>query len=751
MRTPEEKILRAVGEIKNEKLITATMPKHRRSLFGTERRRLTYVTVDREPVSRMYYVKRAVIGIAAAALVITGAVMLWRYIRYDYVDPDQSDFRSGAYSDYEALPVLPENGEDDGTGRDNVLLLTTVSGDGDADLKYRVELLADNVFQMSADDPYMLVCDPYAVVTDINTGEEIGTMYFFPGDPLPIMPAKGVKYDSGGMGMDWLRADVGFMYADSGTCPLFSTQYATEKGGMYTTFYGINSDGELQIFTNFSIDKSILSEGTTVGMELSGTNTVKDNYYIDIKRNVTFEFDFDNIFIYAYKGTTPPEKSEEPHDPVAGPSELHENSTAKALPVQEKFLSDREPGAGEGDAFGLDMLVCANGTVYQYISYGRFSYDTTLKQSRDFSYSREDTITELIDGIKAVSDRNGVLQEEYLSLLQKADDVRGYFTNEPITTTDFYYIGDNYMISVGSDGWGNGVRFMQRLDGKSAWSTRTLRMRKTLELLWTVAAEQPDIYGDMSIVFVTSMMSGHDVEYSLEAIVRDHTDELREYLAAYGADMEQISVLTPEQERAAYMPVGNIHIDENGKESSSNSYNQYGRSYLNWEGRGYVSRMAHVTENVYKFAELNSLDDLKKALDDTPVEELPVITPREHLFDMVEMPWDTQGHIFRAVGTSYIIEQLNTPDGEPVAFVVYEYNVQLTEVIKEVQFFRQTPKYYDGDGSYDITRLDFVSDSSGDKERLYLRISAPFWQHDFIEKCLQRGYRFGTYYFEITS
>ncbi len=749
MRTPEDKLLRAIGSIQDEKLITSTMPKQRRSLFGTERHRLSFVTVEHETVSKAYYIRRAVIGIAAAALVITGAVMLWRYIRYDYVDPDRTDFRGAAYSDYEDLPVLPENGEDDGTGRDNVLLLTIESGDGDSGLEYRVELLADNVYQISEDDPYMLICDPYAVVTDMNTGNEIGTMYFFPGDPLPIMPAKGVKYDNGGRSMDWLRASVEFMYDENGTHPLFITQYAAKTGGMYTTFYGINSDGELQIFTNLNIDKSILSEGNTVGMELSGTNTIIANYYIDLKREITFGFDFENIFIYAYKGTQPPEKPEEPHDPVAGPSELHENSTVTALPVQEKFLSDRLPAAGEGDA--LDMLVCANGTVYEYISYGRFSYDRALKEARDSSYSREDTITELINGIKAVSDSDGALQTEYLTLLQKAE-VRGYFDNEPITDTDFYYIGDNYMISVDNDGRGNGARFLQRLDGKYAWSARALNIRKALELLWEKAAEQPDTYGDMSIVFVTTMMYGEDYDFGLEVIVREGTYELAAYLSDNIGNMEHISVITPEEERAAYMPIGNINTDAHGNETAVDSYNWYGHSFLACDNKAYREMSVHVITDLQKFAELNNIEELKNI----DLAELTEITPYEDIFDPVLMPYDKQGHKFYSFyggGLWYIIETLPDENGGIAGYEVYRQDGQMTIVRNEALWFRLHPVYHESGEQYIIDRLDLVNvtfDDGGDRPMLRITPKPFSASESLLEKIIKR-FDFTPYYWEIAQ
>ena len=749
MRTPEEKILRAIGSITDDRLIAKTMPGKRLNLSGTVRVHGSAAPEELPPVSRLYILKRAVIGIAAAALVITGAVMLWRYIRYDYVDPDRTDFRDAAYSGYEDLPVLPGDGADDGSGRDNVLLDTAESGDGDSGLEYRVELFADNVYRLSADDPYMLVCDPYALVTDMNTGKEVGTLHFFPGEPR-IMPAKGVKYDTGGTGMEWLRARTEFMYTESGTYPLFITQYAAEMGGMYTTFYGINADGELEMFHNAFVDKGILSEGNTCGMELSGSESMIGNYFIDPKRELVFGFDFENMLINVYKGTQPPEMPEIVRSPVDGPEVRRENNTVPGLPLQEKYLSDRLPAAGEGDAVSNDMLLCANGTVYQFITYGRVPYGDALKSARDLAGMRQDTVSELLEGVKMISD-DGELKEEYLPLLQKAQG-NDFFTNEQYTATDLYYIGENYMISVGSDEWGTGIRYLQRLTDSTDWGKTALGLRKDLELLWTAAAEYPDRYGDMSIVLVTSVMQGKDIQFTLEAVVRADTDDLTAYLTERGADMELMTVLTPEQERGTYLPVGCIYADENGTETVTDSYNSYGSSFLAWDGRVYRAMAVHTTEDVYRFAQTNGFDELETALGNVPAEELPEITPYEEIFDPVLMPYDAKGHKFFAAGTSYVIEKFPEAPGEPVGYVVYQLDGQMTIVRKEAVLFRLHPVFSESEEHYEVKKLDFVTavlnGAAGTFERPKLRITADPSSHSLLEKVIRRN-DFTPYYWEI--
>lgn len=737
MRTPEEKILRAIGSIQNEELIESSMPKQRFSLIKTERRELTEITVHREQVGKMYWVKRAVIGLAAAAVVITGAVVLWKYLQNDFVEPSRQELNAGTYNDYDDLPVLPDNSTEIISGRNNVLLYTVTSGDGDSGLKYKVELMADNVYQ-DPNDPYMLICDPYAIVTDVNSGRVIGKMGFYRSYSREYFDAaKKLKYSTAGSGMDWLRADVTFMYVGENVYPLFSTQCAADTGGMYTAFYGIDSMGLLRMYRNTGIDRNILSEGSSVGVLLSGYQEHEENRVYDIRRDVTFEFHPENISVRVYKGKEPPAEDPDLHLPVSGPSEMTDHSVTKTFDIQRKYISSRMPYEGEGYVVP-DMVTVSNGNVYIYATFGANPYDEIMGIAQSLSTWHSD-VDELEAGLRAVCDEND-LNPEYLPLLQKAD-VYDYITNDLKNNDklDFYYIGDHWIMSIGTDGYGTGVRFLERTGSIGTYQERLSQMRRVMELLWELAGENRDIAADIAAAFVDERTSNSSV-YWLEIVSRSHAEMIKDYLTQNGAAEEAYTVVNVTQERDNYLPIEYRKILPDGEEITPEDTG----NYLTVGNRSYVLEHRDIPDMEALRFWLSQIDkQTDEMLDKAPLEEQQQIIPYDDVFDPLKLPTYTS-RVYYDLGT-VIVEKSYT------GCAIWRYDFKLSEVRDIALWYRQHPVFTGESGEkYVVDKLEFVDDTSGEKERLYLRITAQPQYHEYIEKTMS-WHNFAGYYYEIVS
>jgi hypothetical protein len=443
-----------------------------------------------------------------------------------------------------------------------------------------------------------------------------------------------------------------------------------------------------------------------------------------------------------------PEVKPEPPEPEAV---VH--TTHKTIPIQSKEYFDRMPAAGEGDVFSFNMAVVCGSDLYQYVNYGAIPYGNVEKMLPQYSLKPVET-RELWNIMKSVCE-DGRFIPEKAELTFRKTTLYDYFTDEERSLpayydVTYYRLTDDFIISVGTDEWGTGIRLLRRLDieADAPYSRNMYAIRGIFELLWKAAEEQPDKYGNMSIVFVHDVVgktSGY-FDYYVEAIVEtdEASDELYEYLVNAGADVTMFTVVTAVQEQESYIPIERYENTADRGLVKTEPNTGYGNQYIavgNWVFKGAV----HYSESLDSLLSMLSeeSEEIKKTLAENSLDELRV-TPYADIFDPIRLPY-TPDSVFYDIG-----ENIVEVDSEG-RVRNWSYDFRMKNVRNVALGFRLVRHYNDvSNGEYVIDRLEFVYDDTGGKPRPYIRIVADPKYHDTIKRIAeQRGY--GEAYYEITD
>ena len=432
--------------------------------------------------------------------------------------------------------------------------------------------------------------------------------------------------------------------------------------------------------------------------------------------------------------------------------ETVEHIEYKVIPIQEKYLSDRLPAAGEGAVFSNNMIVVCGSDLYQYVNFGAIPYKRVSELLSSYSLSPAD-VSSVWNAMKPACEDDVFVPEKAEKTLTKTR-VYDYFTNAEHTAVTFYRLTDNFIISVGSDGWGTGVRMLEKLtDQSTSYSDNVHGVRRIFELLWKAAEEQPDKFGNMSIVFVHDIRDTNFIKfgYYVEAVIENKSDVsvLFDYMQSAGADISLYTVLTPEEERETYLPIRYYHTRSDGTFEMTDPQL--------WNGYKYISVGDKVFNMTYETSEsleavLEQLSaenaEIKKKLEKTPLEELRV-TPNADVFDPILMPYSTDS-VYYDLGAC-VIEVKGIGKEWGVTVCKWDYDFKMTNVRKVVLNYSLHPVWNDeGEGVYMIDRLDFIADDSGEKPRVYIRITADKKYHEAIRKNAENR-KFGEFYYEIES
>lgn len=432
--------------------------------------------------------------------------------------------------------------------------------------------------------------------------------------------------------------------------------------------------------------------------------------------------------------------------------ETVEHIEYKVIPIQEKYLSDRLPAAGEGAVFSNNMIVVCGSDLYQYVNFGAIPYKRVSELLSSYSLSPAD-VSSVWNAMKPACEDDVFVPEKAEKTLTKTR-VYDYFTNEEHTAVTFYRLTDNFIISVGSDGWGTGVRMLEKLTDQSAkYSDNVHGVRRIFELLWKAAEEQPDKLGNMSIVFVHDIRDTNFIKfgYYVEAVIENKSDVsvLFDYMQSAGADISLYTVLTPEEERETYLPIRYYHIRSDGTFEMTDPQLWNGYKYISVGDK--VFNMTYGTsESLEAVLEQLSAEnaEIKKKLEKTPLEELRV-TPNADVFDPILMPYSTDS-VYYDLGAC-VIEVKGIGKEWGVTVCKWDYDFKMTNVRKVVLNYLLHPVWNDeGEGVYMIDRLDFIADDSGEKPRVYIRITADKKYHEAIRKNAENR-KFGEFYYEIES
>ena len=432
--------------------------------------------------------------------------------------------------------------------------------------------------------------------------------------------------------------------------------------------------------------------------------------------------------------------------------ETVEHIEYKVIPIQEKYLSDRLPAAGEGAVFSNNMIVVCGSDLYQYVNFGAIPYKRVSELLSSYSLSPAD-VSSVWNAMKPACEDDVFVPEKAEKTLTKTR-VYDYFTNEEHTAVTFYRLTDNFIISVGSDGWGTGVRMLEKLtDQSTSYSDNVHGVRRIFELLWKAAEEQPDKFGNMSIVFVHDIRDTNFIKfgYYVEAVIENKSDVsvLFDYMQSAGADISLYTVLTPEEERETYLPIRYYHTRSDGTFEMTDPQLWNGYKYISVGDK--VFNMTYGTsESLEAVLEQLSAEnaEIKKKLEKTPLEELRV-TPNADVFDPILMPYSTDS-VYYDLGAC-VIEVKGIGKEWGVTVCKWDYDFKMTNVRKVVLNYSLHPVWNDeGEGVYMIDRLDFIADDSGEKPRVYIRITADKKYHEAIRKNAENR-KFGEFYYEIES
>ena len=434
--------------------------------------------------------------------------------------------------------------------------------------------------------------------------------------------------------------------------------------------------------------------------------------------------------------------------------ETVEHIEYKVIPIQEKYLSDRLPAAGEGAVFSNNMIVVCGSDLYQYVNFGAIPYKRVSELLSSYSLSPAD-VSSVWNAMKPVCEDDVFVPEKAEKTLTKTR-VYDYFTNEEHTAVTFYRLTDNFIISVGNDEWGTGVRILQKLTDQNTkynYSDNVHGVRRIFELLWKAAEEQPDKFGNMSIVFVRDIRDTNFVKfgYYVEAVIENEADRsvLYDYMQSAGADISLYTVLTPEEERETYLPIRYYHTRSDGTFEMTDPQLWNGYQYISVGDK--VFNMTYGTsESLEAVLEQLSAEnaEIKKKLEKTPLEELRV-TPNADVFDPILMPYSTDS-VYYDLGAC-VIEVKGIGKEWGVTVCKWDYDFKMTNVRKVVLHYLLHPVWNDeGEGVYMIDRLDFIADDSGEKPRVYIRITADKKYHEAIRKNAENR-KFGEFYYEIES
>ncbi len=441
-----------------------------------------------------------------------------------------------------------------------------------------------------------------------------------------------------------------------------------------------------------------------------------------------------------------PEVKPEPPEP-----EAVEHTEYKTIPIQSKEYFDRMPAAGEGDVFSFNMAVVCGSDLYQYVNYGAIPYGSVEEMLPQYSLKPVEA-RELWNIMKSVCE-DGRFIPEKAELTFRKTTVYDYFTDEERSLpayydVTYYRLTDDFIISVGIDEWGTGIRLLRRLDieDDTPYSGKMYAIRGIFELLWKAAEKEPDKYGNMSIVLVHDVVDKNyaDFGYYVEAIVEDEAaaNELYDELTAAGADMTLLMVSTTAREQESYIPIEWYENTADRGLVKTEPNTGYGNQYIavgNWVFKGAV----HYSDSLDSLLSMLSeeSEEIKKTLAENSLDELRV-TPYADVFDPILLPYTTDS-VFYDLG-----ENIVEVDGEG-RVRNWSYDFRMKNVRNVALSFRLVRHFSEsGIGEYVIDHLDFVYDDTGEKPRWYIRITADPKYHDAIKKKAELC-RMGEFYYEI--
>ncbi|MCR4779649.1 MAG: hypothetical protein K5876_00995 [Ruminiclostridium sp.] len=433
--------------------------------------------------------------------------------------------------------------------------------------------------------------------------------------------------------------------------------------------------------------------------------------------------------------------------------EVVEHTEYKTIPIQSKEYFDRLPAAGEGDVFSFNMVVVCGSDLYQYVNYGAIPYGRVSELLPQYSLKPVET-RELWNIMKPVCE-DGRFIPEKAELTFRKITVYDYFTDEERSLpayydVTYYRLTDDYIISVGIDEWGTGIRLLRRLDieDDTPYSEKMYAIRGIFELLWKAAEKEPDKYGNMSIVFVHDVVDKPygDFGYYVEAIVEtdEASDELYEYLVTAGADVNMFMVSTTAREQESYIPTDWYENTADRGLVKTEPNTGYGNQYIAVGNRVFKGAV-HYSDSLDSLLSMLSeeSEEIKKTLAEKSLDELRV-TPYADVFDPILLPYTTDS-VFYDLG-----ENIVEVDGEG-RVRNWSYDFRMKNVRNVALSFRLVRHFSEsGIGEYVIDHLDFVYDDTGEKPRWYIRIAADPKYHDAIKKKAELC-RMGEYYYEIVG